>query len=647
MKNHDIVSYLKDKGINNPILLKAFKNIPEEIYLSELLHPYFYEDVRIEKSLDQLEPRLMFLARLLDILKVQEGERILISGVDSIFVMIVLSKIYDEVYALETNETYATWSKEVLKNIGVSNVFIKVGKPESGLEKKAPFDAILMASEFEDIPKNLQDQLKIGASLLIPIGPDWAHVIIHITERISDSEFTSKNIRENYLIPRPKHIPFISKKEFPDREIIDEIGMNAVPFKSFSDFPMDQLLKRIGNSKVVLIGEASHGTSEFYRTRQEITKALIKELGFNFVCAEADWSDAEQINNYVKNKYQQQDWMPFVRFPQWMWKNMEVLDFVEWLKKYNTNKTISTGFYGLDLYGLENSIDLVIKYLKGIDPQFAQIAKNRYSCITPYMADPAIYGKLVLSNQLESCEKEVVKMLFDLLKNKNKLDHSPEYFYTYQNASVIADAERYYKSMYYGSAESWNLRDLHMFYTLRSLLSFFGPSSKAVVWAHNSHIGNALATEMYSRGEINIGHLCKEQYGDSCYQIGFGTHHGTVAAANNWGNKMEVMNVNESLDGSFENLCHRTQIENFTLPLRKNHNNENLRTLLSSPKLERAIGVIYRPRTELQSHYFKAVLSSQFDEYIWINKTSAVTPITTSNPIPELMPIHPFSLIDE
>lgn len=188
-----------------------------------------------------------------------------------------------------------------------------------------------------------------------------------------------------------------------------------------------------------------------------------------------------------------------------------------------------------------------------------------------------------------------------------------------------------------------------MFNTLRSLLSFFGTRSKAVVWAHNSHIGNALATEMYSRGEINIGHLCKEQYGKSCYQIGFGTHYGTVAAANNWGSKMEVMKVNESLKGSFENLCHQTQIENFTLPLSNRDKEEKLQTLLSSPKLERAIGVVYRPKTERQSHYFKAALSSQFDEYIWINKTSAVTPITTAHAhaLPELVDVHPFSLIDK
>jgi protein-L-isoaspartate(D-aspartate) O-methyltransferase len=647
MKNFDIETHLREKGITSDVLLNAFKDLPEEFYLSEIIQPYFYEDVRIEKSLDKLEPRVVFIARMLEQMGIKKGEKILIAGVDSIFVLVILSKIYKEVYSIETNETYAKWSQDVLKNIGVSNIEIEIGKPELGLSKKAPFDAILIASGLEEIPDNLKKQLKVGGNMLIPIGLDWSHAILELTERLSSTEFKNENIRESYFIPRSKQIPLISKIEFLDQEITDEIGMNAKPFTSPLDYPIDQLLKRIGNAKVVLIGEASHGTSEFYRTRQEITKALIEKCGFNFVCAEADWSDAEQINKYVKNDYKQQDWMPFVRFPQWMWKNAEVLEFVEWLKKHNNSNGNSIGFYGLDLYGMENSIDLVIKYLEEKDPNLAMTARERYGCITPYLTDPAIYGKLVLNNHLQSCEQEVVKMLFDLLKNKNKLDHSPEFFYTYQNATVVADAERYYKSMYYGSSESWNLRDLHMFYTLRSLMAFHGPNAKTIVWAHNSHVGNALATEIYARGEINIGHLCKEQYGNSCYSIGFGTHHGTVAAAENWGSKMEVMKVNESLQGSFENLCHHTKIDNFTLPLREQDTEDTLRTLLSSPKLERAIGVIYRPKTELLSHYFQAVLSSQFDEYIWINKTKAVTPITITNPVPDLKNIHPFSLIDE
>lgn len=647
MKDYTITAQLKDKGIKNQILLKAFQDIPDEFLLSEYLHPYFYEDVRIENEFKKIEPRVIVVARMLEQLKVKEQEKILIMGVDSIYILVVLSKIYKEVYTIETNETYAKWILDVLKTFNITNVFTKVGAYEIGWKEKGPFNTILIASEVKEVLDNIKKQLKVGGTLLAPIGPDWAHVMLELTERISETEYKEKALRDTYFIPQPRVLPFLSEATNPDIELVDEIGINSIPFKTINDYPIDQLLDRIGDAKVVLLGEASHGTSEFYLTRQAITKALIEKKGFNFVCAEADWSDAEQINNYVRNDYKQQDWMPFARFPQWMWKNKEVLDFVEWLKKYNERHQNIIGFYGLDLYGLENSIDLVIKYLEEHDKDLASLAKKRYACIAPYMTDPTTYGKLVLTNQLKGCEKEVLNMLYDLLKNRNKLNHSREYLYAYQNSTVVVNAERYYKAMYYGSAESWNLRDFHMFYTLKSLLDYFGTESKAIVWAHNSHIGNALATEMYSRGEINIGHLCKEYFGDKSYHIGFGTHAGTVAAAKNWGNSMMVMNVNNSMEGSYENLCHKTHIPNFTLPLRKKDTEIKLRELLSTPKLERAIGVVYRPRTERMNHYFQAVLPSQFDEYIWFNTSKAVTPITTKNISSKLLDFHPFGLIDK
>ena len=582
MKKISIKEQLEDKGISNELLLEAFQDIPEAFFLSEILHPYFYEDIRIEKSLEKTEPRVIVVARMLEQLKIKKEAKILITGVDSIYILVVLSKIYKEVYTIETNETYANWTLEVLKSIDIANVFVKTGNPEIGWEEKGPFNTILIATEFKEITKTIKEQLKLGAKLLAPVGPDWSHVILEIIIRISENEYETKAVKDSYFIPNPKILPKIGTETYSEKECVDEIGINSLPFKTIKKFPMDGLLERIGDAKVVLLGEASHGTSEFYLTRQEITKALIEKKGFNFVCAEADWSDAEQINNYTRNQYKSQDWMPFARFPQWMWKNKEVLNFVEWLKKHNSKHNNTIGFYGLDLYGLENSIDLVIKYLADIDPELAELAKSKYACITPYMSSPAVYGRLVANNKIAGCEKEILDMLFDLLKNKNKLNHSKEYFYAYQNATVVIDAERYYRAMYYGSAESWNLRDFHMFYTLKSLLSYFGKDSKAVVWAHNSHIGNALATEMYARGEINIGHLCKEHFGSKSYHIGFGTHTGTVAAARNWGESMEKINVNESVENSYENLCHKTNVPNFTLPLREENSEKKLRDLLST-----------------------------------------------------------------
>ena len=642
MKNLGIIPQLQDKGIKNSLLIKAFQDLPEAFFLINEFHPYSYEETENEYKLETIEPRVIVIAKMLEKLKIEKGDKILLIGVDSIYILAALSKIYNEVFMVETFDSYYEWAKKVLSTIGIKNVHIKIDDPKLGWKDKGQFDTILIASEFEEVPISLKEQLRIGGKLLVPIGPDWTHSIFEIFQRVSETDFKVEKLRDNFFIPNPKLLPEIGNEEYPDDDIVDQIKAKAIAFESIKKYPMDELLNRIGDAQVVLLGEASHGTSEFYLARQEITKALIEQKGFNFVSAEADWSDAEQINSYVRNIHSEIDWMPFSRFPQWMWKNKEVLNFVEWLKKFNSNHKNKIGFYGLDLYGLENSINLVIDFLEHKDINLANLAISRYECIAPYMSDPALYGKMVLSDRLVSCEEEILKMLVDLLKNKYRLNHSPEYFYAYQNANVIVDAEQYYKAMYYGSAESWNLRDFHMFHTLKTLLSYYGPDTKAVIWAHNSHIGNALATEMYSRGEINIGHLCKEHFGEKSYHIGFGTHTGTVAAAHNWGDDMEIMKVNESLSNSYENLCHKTKITSFTLPLKEKHSGKTLRKLLNTPKLERAIGVMYRPRTERLSHYFHAVLPSQFDEYIWFDTSKAVTPITATNVTPKLLESHPL-----
>ncbi|TDN83804.1 protein-L-isoaspartate(D-aspartate) O-methyltransferase [Salegentibacter sp. 24] len=647
MVNKEFIKDLRKTTIKNNLLLEAFKELPESLFMPQVKPPFPVKDTYLEEKIMAIKPRSLVIFKMLESLNIEKGESILCIGIDSPAVLAALSRIYKRVYLVELNDIYAEWALEVLSNTGVENVFIKSGDPRIGWKEKAPFDRILIATEFENIPDALKAQLKIAGRLLIPIGPDWAHIMFQVIERISETEYRTERLRDNFFIPNPKLLPEIESEDFSEEEIISQITSNAIAFKSTEDFPVNDLLNRIGDARVVLIGEASHGTSEFYMARQKITRALIEKKGFNIICAEADWSDAEQIDGYVRNRTLKQEWNPFTRFPQWMWRNKEVLGFIEWLKKYNLSHKNSIGFYGLDLYGMENSINLVIDYLEKRDTSLASLAKERYSCITPYMADHANYGKMVLNKQLLSCELDVLKMLTDLLWNKNKLNHSPEYFYAYQNANVVVDAERYYKAMYYGSAESWNLRDFHMFQTLKSLLSYFKPGAKAVIWAHNSHIGNALATEMYSRGEINIGHLCKEYFGGKSYHIGFGTHEGSVAAAHNWGGKMEVMQVNPSLKNSYENLCYKTLIPSFTLPLKEIVSGNKLRKLLSTPKLERAIGVIYRPETERSSHYFRAVLPSQFDEYIWYNTTSAVTPLTTATLDQKLLENHPFSLIDE
>ncbi|WNH13112.1 hypothetical protein [Thalassobellus suaedae] len=279
MKDISIKEQLKDKGISNTLLLEAFQNVPEAFFLSENLHPYFYEDVRIEKAIEKTEPRVIVVARMLEELEVKEDDKILITGADSVYVLAVLSKIYKEVYAVETTETYSKWALEVLKNIDINNVYIKTGQLEKGWNDKAPFNAVLSASEFKEIPETIKKQLKIGAKLLAPVGPDWAHVMLETIERVSETEYVTKALRDNYFIPKPKLIPKIGTEVYPENEIIDEIGISSIPFKTIKKFPIDGLLERIGDAKVVLLGEASHGTSEFYTTRQEITKVLIEKKG--------------------------------------------------------------------------------------------------------------------------------------------------------------------------------------------------------------------------------------------------------------------------------------------------------------------------------------------------------------------------------
>jgi protein-L-isoaspartate(D-aspartate) O-methyltransferase len=418
----------------------------------------------------------------------------------------------------------------------------------------------------------------------------------------------------------------------PVAEAAAMIGEDAEPFDDLETARLDALLDRIGDSRVVLLGEATHGTSEFYRFRARITRELILRKGFNLVAVEADWPDAAQIDRYVRDLGGPPAEEPtFSRFPTWMWRNREVRDFTHWLRDHNLGvrepgRRVS--FHGLDVYSLYSSIGSVLRYLQEVDPEAARVARLRYGCLTPWEHDPALYGHAALTRRFPLCEAEVLTTLHEMLEKR--LDYAARggerFLDAVQNARIAANAERYYRAMYYGSAESWNLRDRHMFDTLLMLLSFRGPESRAVVWEHNSHIGNAGATEMGARGELNVGQLARDHFGDGAYLIGFGTDHGTVAAATDWDGEMEIKRVRPAHPDSYERLCHESGLPAFLLPLREPRRS-TLREELEVPRLERAIGVIYRPETELLSHYFQAVLPWQFDEYAWFDETRAVTPL--------------------
>jgi len=433
----------------------------------------------------------------------------------------------------------------------------------------------------------------------------------------------------------------------------DAVRAAAEPLPAFDDPAFGALFDRFARARVVLLGEASHGTSEFYRARDAITRRLVAAHGFNIVAVEADWPDAATVDRYARHRAPRDGTgharpePAFRRFPTWMWRNAEVEAFIEWLRGHNEALPPQrrAGFFGLDLYSLNTSIRAVLDYLDRVDPEAAEVARRRYGCLMPWAKEPAAYGKLALTSGFAPCEQPVLEALRELLDShlEYAVHDGTEFLDAAHNARLVRNAEAYYRAMYYGSAESWNLRDSHMFETLELLLATGGDDARAVVWAHNSHIGDARHTEMGSaRGEHNIGQLCRERFGDEAVLVGFGTHTGTVAAASDWDAPMEIKDVRPSLPGSYERLCHESGIGRALLDLREGVH-PGLREALLPERLERFIGVIYLPQTERWSHYADASLPRQFDAWAWFDETRAVEALPTT-PRPGVPETYPFGL---
>jgi erythromycin esterase-like protein len=424
-----------------------------------------------------------------------------------------------------------------------------------------------------------------------------------------------------------------------ERAVLEALRREAHPLPGdHRDY--DVLLGLVGDARIVLLGEASHGTHEFYRERARITKRLIAEHGFTAVAIEGDWPDAYRVNRYIHGAREDADaeeaLRGFRRFPTWMWRNADVLDIVGWLRAHNdrlARDARRVGFYGLDLYSLGASMEAVIGYLDEQDPDAAARARSRYECLQPYGAESSEYGRAVLLGVGEPCRRRVVEQLVELRRRagdylrRDGLVAEDEYFFAEQNAAVVANAEEYYRTMFGDQAGSWNLRDRHMADTLDQLLAHLdrhGGTTRSVVWEHNSHIGDARATEMGARGELNIGQLMRERHGRDAVNVGFTTYVGTVTAASEWGGPAERKHVRPALPESYEALLHATQIPAFLLcPLAAGDAGRALR----EPRLERAIGVIYRPQTERQSHWFAANAAQQFDALVHIDHTRAVEPL--------------------
>ncbi|QBJ94838.1 hypothetical protein ERC79_01795 [Rhodococcus sp. ABRD24] len=408
----------------------------------------------------------------------------------------------------------------------------------------------------------------------------------------------------------------------------------------------DDLRDLVGDARIVLIGESSHGTHEFYAARAEITRTLVEEMGFTAVAAEADWPDAYRVNRYVQHQgtdtSAEESLRGFERFPAWMWRNTVMLDFVSWLREHNARCTAAgstAGFYGLDLYSLHRSMHEVIEYLDRVDPQAADRARRRYACFDRVpRTDGQAYGFAAAFGAGESCETEVVDQLMELQRHsidyirEDGMTVEDEQFYAERNAWSVRNAEEYYRAMFRGHVSSWNLRDLHMADTLDALIAHLDRhgdnSSRVVVWAHNSHVGDAHATEAGAHGELTLGYLVRERHPERCRLIGLTTHHGTVTAASKWGGIAERKVVRPALSGSVEELFHEVGKESFLI---RTTDDDAVADALRIARLERAIGVIYLPETERRSHYFHTRLADQFDAVIHIDDTRALEPLEYSS----------------
>ncbi len=647
----EMVQYqMAARGIRDDKVLRACREVPREAFVPEEMQEFAYEDSPQPIGNEQTISQPYIVALMSEALQLPPGARVLDVGTGSGYAAAILSRLAAEVFSIERIDSLARQAQERLQRLGYDNIRVRQGDGSLGWAEHAPYHGIVVAAGGPDVPHALLEQLADGGSLIIPVGTTPRLQELLRVRRLGPGEFHREKLGSVRFVPLVgkegwgEGNPSMHDRSAAAREPAVLLRSQAEPFAAIADADLEPLLERLGEARLVLLGEATHGTAEFYDMRARITRELIEKKGFEMVAVEADWPDAAAIDRFVRHA--PAGGSPerfFRRFPRWMWANTSVLEFLQWLREHNrrlSRPEETVGFHGLDMYSLHSSIGAVLDYLERTDPDSARIARQRYGCLSPFAGDPAEYGASALTGRYRECEDEVVAMLGDILQKQAEYSGRDgwQYLDAAQNAKVIASAERYYRVMYYGGRRSWNLRDEHMFETLQALLAYRGAHSKAVVWAHNSHLGDAAATEMSARGEINVGHLCRQAYGAAAYLVGFGTDRGTVAAAADWDGPMEVKQVRPAHRGSYERLCRETGIPRFFLPLRG-----AIAEVLRSERLERAIGVIYLPETELQSHYFRASLPRQFDEYIWFEESRAVTPLGAE--VPGGMPdTYPFGL---
>jgi len=650
--------HLKARGITSSYVLKAMGEVPRERFVPERLAEFAYEDGPLPIGYEQTISQPYIVALMIEAAEVEPGDRVLEVGAGSGYAAAVLSRIAEEVFAIERHEALADEARERVETLGYDNVRIIAGDGSGGLPQEAPFDAILVAAGGDHVPEPLKRQLKIGGRLILPVGGESMQTLCCIL-REGEEEWSEHSLGGVRFVPLVgAHGRHASGWEDGTRSASNHqpartlslpecIAQSATPLPDIDDPDFAAAFDAFADKRVVLLGEASHGTHEFYAARAAITRRFVERHGFTIVAAEADWPDAAVFNRYIRHQAPREGAeAPFLRFPTWMWRNTVIAKLMKDLRDLNEGRAPQkmAGFYGLDIYNMSGSIEAVLAYLDENDPEAAAVARERYGCLTPWQAEPATYGRAALSRGYAECEAAVIAQCSDLLQRALSDGDGEEIFGAAMNARLVASAERYYRIMYYGGAESWNLRDSHMAETLDHLLEQGGPDAKALVWAHNSHIGDARATDMGTvRGEHNIGQLVRERWGEEAALIGFGTHTGTVTAADDWDSPRKTKRVNPSRPDSYERQCHDSGVARFLLDLRKGRH-DALRRRLAEPRLERFIGVIYRPETERWSHYSECVLPEQFDAYVWFDETRALEALGAQEPDHGLPETYPFAV---
>ncbi len=612
------------------------RRVPREAFVDPGFEEFAYEDSPLPIGEGQSISQPYIVARMIDAAELKPGETVLDVGAGSGYAAAVASQIAGRVFAIERHRTLGESARKRLQELGFDNIDLRIGDGTKGWREAAPFDVILVAAGGPEVPRALKEQLAMGGRLIIPVGPDELGQILRKLTRTSETHYETEDLGAVMFVPLIGEQGWADDiadrvADAPERTLPELIAAAAEPLPDIDDPAFGELFGRFADRRVVLLGEASHGTSEFYRARAAITRHLVERHGFTIVAVEADWPDAAIVDNYVRHRQTRPGSdPPFQRFPRWMWRNTDVDAFIDWLRDYNgsVDPQRQAGFYGLDIYNMSGSIAAVLDYLGAVDPDAAvhcpralrlpdALAKGAFQLRTRRahgrLPDMRKSGHRPMQRFAQSPPRLCGKGRQETFSMPRKTHgSSPRRSATTGSCTTVAP-------------RAWNLRDIHMFETLNHILETVGPDAKAVVWAHNSHIGDARYTEMgVVRDELNVGQLCRQRFGNEAALIGFGTHAGTVAAARNWDGDMEIMPVRHSHHDSYERLCHDAGVLRFLLDFDQH---EALSQRLLEPGLERFIGVIYRPETELLSHYAEASLSRQFDAFVWFDETSAITPL--------------------